>query len=262
MRRQADAQRVRDGADHQRRIHHGRHVDEPHARGPQRPFGMRDRQREAGLADAADAQQRHQAVGAQEGAHGADLVLAAVEHGRREAQVAGRGVEARRDGRAGGRCGRVDAIVGRRRQQQAVAAPRHGLDGAGAEHLAQRGDVHVEIGLLHDQRPPHRDQQFILGHQRAGARHQRQHQVERPSTDGRLLACDMQRAFGGVDLDVFESVRALHGNRRGYRVVPQYFIARAARRLRNPLDGLKDAFACGKRHFLRRPNTNSTEEVP
>ena len=81
------------------------------------------------------------------------------------------------------------AIVDRRRwrvrigarygQIEAIAAPRYGGERALPDDLAQRGDLYLQVVLLHDEPRPYGGEEIILRDQRAGTIHERDQQIER-----------------------------------------------------------------------------------
>ena len=99
----------------------------------------------------------------------------------------------------GGRIGHSDASLDARRsgigvdrrdgQIESVAAPGDGREGALAEDLAQRGDLHLQVVLLDDQSRPHGGEEFVLRNERAGTVGECDQQIERARThrDGRTV---------------------------------------------------------------------------
>ena len=86
------------------------------------------------------------------------------------------------------------------RQCEAVAAPRYGGDGVGAEHLAQRRDLHREVVLLHHHAGPDPRQQLVLADHAIALLDQREQQVERAPAQRDRLAIGQQAALGRSQL--------------------------------------------------------------
>jgi hypothetical protein len=115
----------------------------------------------------------------------------------------------------GGCIGHGDASLDARRsgigvdrrdgQVESVAAPGDGREGALAEDLAQRGDLHLHVVLLDDQSRPHGGEELVLRNERARAVDERDQQIERarPQRDRRTVR--EQDALAGTQLEAAEA---------------------------------------------------------
>ena len=88
------------------------------------------------------------------------------------------------------------------RRREAVAEARHGADGARPEQLAQRGDLHREVVLLHHPAGPHTLQQLFLAHHAVALFDQAHQHVEGARTQRHRLAVRQDLALVGANLDV------------------------------------------------------------
>jgi hypothetical protein len=100
---------------------------------------------------------------------------------------------------------------GNHRQREPVAAAGARRDRAGAERLAQRGDLHLQVVLLDDDVGPHLGDQVVLGDELAGARDQRAQHVERAAAqrDGPSVRAE-KLALRGAEVEVAEAVAGGH----------------------------------------------------
>lgn len=76
----------------------------------------------------------------------------------------------------------------------------------GAEQLAQRGDLDLEIIFLDNEAGPNEFEQLILADHAFTARDQRQQQIKGAGADTDGLAIDKYPAFGGPDLNLTEPI--------------------------------------------------------
>ena len=84
------------------------------------------------------------------------------------------------------------AIHPANRRHKTIAAPHHVDDVAGtrlavAEHLAQRRDMHPQIGVVDERRRPRAGEQVLLGHSLPGALDQREQDLHGATAEPRRL---------------------------------------------------------------------------
>ncbi len=175
----------------------GAEVDEPRPVGECGPLLLRELQRQARLAAAADAGQRQQPRRRQQAREVCERRLAADEARALLRQV----VTRRLGGRGHRRRGR--RLLQRRGQPVAVARQRR--DRARAEQLAQVADLGGDVVLFHHQPGPDEVEQFLLGDQPLVALGQREQQIEGAAAQGHRLAAHAQHTFGRVQLEVAEA---------------------------------------------------------
>jgi hypothetical protein len=149
------------------------------------------------LADAARTGERDEPFGIEQRSERAQVLVAA-EQAR--ALAGGLGAFELRRRRRG-------ALDGRR---EAVAASRDRLDDAGAEQLAQRRHVDMQVAFLDDDAAPDGIEQFVLRDQPSGALDQCDQQVERPPAQRQRCTVDQQRTLPRPDLDRAETIGGLH----------------------------------------------------
>ena len=132
--------------------------------------------------------------------------LAADEAGARLRQVVARVI-------AGGAApaGAASAPA-RTRRRESITAPRHGRDHAGAEQLAQRRDLDLQVVLLDHQPGPDELEQFPLGDDPVTPFDQGEQDVEGARAERGRRAADPQLPLGDCQLEVVEAMKVGHGS--------------------------------------------------
>jgi hypothetical protein len=195
--RQRDQQRGGDRAGDQRRIGQRCELDLRNAVGLAAAPPLEQRLREPGLADAAGTGERDQPFGIEQCGEGAQVVVAAEQD-----RAVPCGFAPVRRGRR-----RRAAVDGRR---EAVASPRNGLDDIGAEQLAQRRDVDMQVAFFDDDAAPDGIEQLVFRDQPPGPLDQCHQQVERAAAQRRRCIVEQQRTLPWPDLDRAETIGGLH----------------------------------------------------
>ncbi len=210
--RYGNADDAGDRAADERRIRERGELDHPRAVGKRRRHRRGQRLREARLADAARPDDRHQRVPAHELVQFVEVAFA--PHHRRQVR---RDVGARRRRR---RLGAANCNGRRRRrpdgldrQRQPIAASGHGRDRRGAEQLAQREHLYLQVVLLDDEPWPHGVHQFALGDHPLVPRKQCHQRVERAAAELHRRPVAGELPQGGVQLEPAEAPGG--GQRRG-----------------------------------------------
>jgi hypothetical protein len=163
---------------------------------------------EARLADAACAHDGDERVALDERHERRDICVAAVKGCDARGQVASGRPQLRAGARAGSGCARFGRLDGK---GEAVPGAGHRDDGVGAQELAQRGHLHLQVVLLDDEARPYRPQQLVLGHRAIALLDQHEERVERAAADLEPRVALEQLALPGPQAKAAEAVFACRG---------------------------------------------------
>ncbi len=199
-----DPERRGDRIGNEARIGHRREVHEPDTVGVRVQHLGGEPQRQARLADPADAGERHQPVVRKHRAQIDEVALAPDERRDLSGQVV------LRDVRAGDGCGRGGL---RRFEREAVTVAGYGGDGVLPQQFAQRGHLDLQVVLLDDQSGPDQVEQLVLGDQTIAPLDQRQQEVECARAERRRLLVDQELPRSRTELEAAELVGQRHGAR-------------------------------------------------
>ncbi|MEO8525637.1 MAG: hypothetical protein ABI460_13010 [Caldimonas sp.] len=197
----AQAQRLRQGMHQQRRIAQAGQFDQGHAVSEMDALGRAHDLRQAALADATGAHQRHETMCRKQARQQGHLV------GAPDQRWAGcKPLDA---GRGRPRFVRSRLVIGcciDERRHEAVTPSGDRGNCPCTKQLAQAADLHRQVALFDHHARPHDVQQLALEYDPVPPLDQREQQVERPRADLALAPIHAQHALSGLHLSRQESI--------------------------------------------------------